>query len=377
MVSYTNKKVLMRVEFNVPLTKTGKISDDSRILAAIPSIKKILKEKPKQLILMFHLGRPKNRDNHLQTNVVAEHLETLLKRKVTKVNHCGEISIPDKYKLVVLENLRFYEGEKKGESKFAKRLADLADVYVNESFGTCHRKDASVFVVPKYFPKSNIVMGPLLKEEIKKLTQVQKSKDLTVIVGFAKISDKIQFLEKLLKKSKKVLIGGLVVFTFLKAQGLKVGKVKVAKEEVEFAKKIMDKYMDKLIFPVDFRGRDSNNKLLTVEYDSIPKDFIGFDLGFKSEKLFEEALKTSKLVFWNGPLGYFEKKPFDKTTNLLCEFFSNNKTKIKCVVGGGDTASAVKKSGFAKDFYHLSTGGGASLSFIEKGNLPALKWFKK
>ena len=377
MVSYKDKKVLMRVEFNVPLTKSGKISDDSRILSCIPSIKSILKDKPKQLILMFHLGRPKHNEKYLQTDVVANHLSELLKRKVVKVNHCGEIPIPENYKIVVLENLRFYKGEKTSDHKFAKRLASLADIYVNESFGTCHRKDASVFVVPKYFAKNKRVQGPLLKNEIKKLNVVRKSKDLTVIVGFAKISDKILFLEKLLRKSKKVLIGGLVVFTFLKAQGLSVGKVKVDPAEVEIAKQIMDKYIKKLIFPVDFRGRNKENKLLTVPFDKIPRDFIGYDVGPKSIILFKEALSTSKIVFWNGPLGYFEKKPFDKSTNDIAEYLSKNNKKLKTIVGGGDTASAVIKSGFSKDLYHISTGGGASLSYIEKGKLPALKWFKK
>lgn len=375
-MNYKNKKVLMRVEFNVPLTKTGKVADDTRISRAIPTIKKILADKPKQLILMFHLGRPKNNEKELQTDEVAKTLSKLLNRAVAKVNHCGEIGLLEKDKIVVLENLRFYPGEKKGDVKFAKQLADLADVYINESFGTSHRKDASMYVVPKYFDKNKREMGLLLKNEIKKLSLVEKSKNLTVIVGFAKISDKIKFLEKLLKKSEKVIIGGLVIFTFLKAQGLSVGGVKVDKDEMALAKKMLAKYGKKIIVPVDFRGEDKSGKLLTVPFDEIPAGFMGYDVGPKSVKLFCESLKQSKVVFWNGPLGYFEKKPFDKATNDVAKFLAENNLKVKTIVGGGDTASAVNKSGYADKFFHISTGGGASLSFIEKGDLPALKWFK-
>lgn len=375
-MKYTNKKVLMRVEFNVPLTKSGKISDDTRIRAVIPSIKDILKDKPKQLILMFHLGRPKNRDKIFETTVVAGHLATLLKRKVTKVNHCGELSLPDNYKIVVLENLRFYEGEKLGSAKFSKQLASLADVYVNESFGTCHRKDASMFVVPKYFDKNKRVMGPLVKTEIKKLGLVNRSTSLTTIVGFAKISDKIHLLDKLLKESKQMLMGGLVIFTFLKAQGLSVGTTKVLPAEVQIANRLINTHGSKIILPVDFRGRDASGKLITVPFDKIPRGFTGLDIGPKSIKLFSAALESSKVVFWNGPLGYFEKKPFDKGTNEIIKVLAMRSSKTKSIVGGGDTVSAVKKSGLAGKFYHISTGGGASLALIDKGTLPALKWFK-
>ncbi len=378
-MSFKDKKVLMRVELNVPLTKTGKISDDTRILSTLPSIKKILKENPKQLILMFHLGRPKDREKILQTDVVAKKLEELLNRKVEKVNHCGEEPITSKNKIIVLENLRFYDGEKKGTLAFAKQLKNIADVYVNESFGTCHRKDSSMYVVPKLFGKDKIFLGDLVKTEVSKLKLVEdsaKKKELTVIVGFAKISDKIMFLEKLLKKSNKVLVGGLVVFTFLKAKGLNIGRVTVDESEVAYAKTLLTKYSKKLVFPIDFKGLDGNNKLKTSSFDNIPSDFIGYDLGNKSIELFCKELDTSKVVLWNGPLGYFEKKPFDNATNKVSEFLSKNSKKINTIIGGGDTASAVKKSGFSEKLFHISTGGGASLEFIEKGTLPALKFFK-
>lgn len=372
-MKFTNKKVLVRVEYNVPLNKKGQITDNARILASIPTLKKILKDKPKQLIIMTHLGRPKleKLDKNLKTDVLAKELENLLKRKVTKVDHQGEEPLPDK-PIIFLENLRFDPGEKSGDTTFAKQLAELCDVYVNESFGTSHRKDASMYVVPKYVKKT--VAGELLQSEIKKLGEVTKSKDLTVIVGFAKISDKIVVLKKLLVKSKQVFIGGKVVFAFLKAQGLSIGDVEIDPADVKIAKSLLKKYSKKMIMPVDFVG-PKNGKKTTVDADAIPKGFLGFDVGPKTIELWKKELLKSKLVFWNGPLGFFEKKPYDKATNEITQFLAISNSSIKTIVGGGDTASAIKASGFAKDMYHISTGGGASLEFIEKnGKLPALKW---
>ncbi|MGM5483332.1 MAG: phosphoglycerate kinase [Nanobdellota archaeon] len=374
MARYTDKKVLIRVEFNVPLDKKGKIKDNSRIKRAIPTIKKILSQKPRQLIIMTHLGRPKNKETHLKTDILAKELETLLRRKVYKTDYCGENPLPTK-NIIMLENLRFYEGEKKGSRKFAKQLASLADIYVNESFGTCHRKDSSMYLVPQYFPENRRFAGELLKNEIKKLDKVNKSKNITVMVGFAKISDKIKILSKLLKKSDKTLIGGLVVFSFLKAKGYKVGKVECSEEDVQLAKKLLKKHADRIILPTDFTGKKGKRKY-ECSHDNIPDDFIGYDIGGNSIELFKNTLKSSKLVFWNGPLGYFEKKPFDHATNKISEYLAKNSQNIKTVIGGGDTASAVYESGFANKMYHISTGGGASLEYIEKGTLPALKWLK-
>ena len=374
-MTYKDKRVLVRVEYNVPLDKKGNITDNGRILASIPTLKAILKEKPKQLILVTHLGRPKEgQDNSfLKTDVLAKELEQILKRNVLKVDNHGEKELPSS-KIVFLENLRFDPREKKGNAAFAKQLASLCDIYVNESFGTSHRKDASMYVVPKYVKK--VIPGILLKDEVKKLKEVTSSKELTVIVGFAKVSDKIGVLKTLLKKAHKVFVGGKVLFAFLKAQDLDIGAVEVANEDVLIAKKLLKAYKKKILLPVDVTG-PLQGKKRTFLIDEIPNGFQGFDVGPKTIQLWKKELLKSKVVFWNGPLGFFEKPPFNIGTNEIAQFLAISSTSIKTIIGGGDTALAIKQSGFAKSFYHISTGGGASLEFIEKnGKLPALKSFR-
>lgn len=360
------KRVLIRVEYNVPL-KNGKITDDLRIKESIQTIQYILSKKPKQLIIATHIGRPKAKEKALSTQIVAKKLQSLLKRKVMHVNHAGEKPLPEA-EVVMLENLRFYEGEKKGDATFAKQLANTADIYVNESFGTCHRKDASMYVVPKYVKEK--YAGFLVEKEIQKLSEVlTPKKPFVVIIGFAKIADKIQILEKLLKKADKVLVGGAVIFSFLKAQGYEIGKGLCDEASVPIAKRLL-KYKSKLVFPIDITGIHKK-KIAKANYDQIPADFAGYDIGAASVTLFKEELAKAKTVFWNGPLGMFEKKPFDAATKSVARFLSKNKTKT--IVGGGDTAAAVK----GVKLYHISTGGGAALEFIQKGSLPALKWIKK
>lgn len=360
------KRVLIRVEYNVPL-KNGNIKDDKRIRESIPTIEFILSKKPKQIILMTHLGRPKERNPELSTKHLAKKLARLLKKKVTYVNHAGENPLPTS-EIILLENLRFYEGEQSGDPRFAKQLAKLGDFYVNESFGTCHRKDASMYVVPKFM--KDRYAGFLLEQEIKKLSLVLEPKrPFYTIVGFAKIGDKIKILEKLLKKSDKVFLAGAVVFNFLRAKGFETGASLVDEKSIEIAKKLL-KYEDKIIYPLDFVGLVNGN-LKTFNFSSIAKNFIGYDIGPKSINLFEKELANAKTIFWNGPLGMFEQKPFDKSTKVLGKYLSGLKNKT--IVGGGDTAAALKNF----KFYHSSTGGGAALEFIEKGSLPALKWIKK
>lgn len=360
------KRVLVRVEYNVPL-KNGKITDDSRIKASIPTLQYILSKKPKQLILMTHLGRPKGKDPALSTNVIVKRVSSLLKRKVIHANNV-EHPVLSSAEIIFLENLRFYDEEKKGNVAFSKKIAELGEVYVNESFGTCHRKDASMYVVPKYIKER--YAGFLLEKEIEKLSEaLAPKKPFYVLVGFAKIGDKIKILEKLLKKADKIILGGAIVFNFLRAKGFETGKSLIDENSITLAKKLL-KYENKLIFPVDFVGTEKN-KLKKYDFDNMPKEFIGFDVGPKSISLFKKELKKAKTILWNGPLGMFEKKPFDKATTSVAKFLS--KQKVKTIVGGGDTAAAVK----GVKLYHISTGGGASLEFIEKSTLPALKWVKK
>jgi len=374
MDTIKDKRILIRVDYNVPISNSGEILDNSRIKASISTIKKIIKKKPKQIIIITHIGRPKRKEKELRTDEVAKELEKLLNSKVKKVDHCGEGLIP-KDKIIFLENLRFYEGEKKGSKNFARQLAKLGDVYINESFGTTHRKDASMYATPKLFNKNKIILGENTKLEINKLSEVLNSKDLDVIVGFAKISDKIEILEKLMKRANRVFIGGKVIFAFMKAQGLEIGKVDIKEEDVKIAKKIIKKYSKKIIMPVDFAG-EKNGHVEICESDEIEPEFVGYDIGPKSVIYWEKLLSKSKLIFWNGPLGYFEKMPFDESTNKIAKYIS--KKKIKAIIGGGDTVSAIKKSGYDKKMYHISTGGGASLKFIEKnGKLPVLNLFGK
>ncbi|MFT4326196.1 MAG: phosphoglycerate kinase [Candidatus Woesearchaeota archaeon] len=368
---FKDKVVLVRVEYNVPLNKKGGITDTNRIDQSIPTIKKLLSYKPKQIILMTHLGRPKNQEKELKTDVVAKALEKKIGQKVTKVDDWGELGLP-KNKIVMLENLRFHPGEKSGDGTFAKHLARLADIYVNESFGTSHRKDASMYAVPKLFKPEHRFKGLLLEKEVEKLQEVSKSKSLCVLVGFAKIKDKLEILTALLEKADTVLIGGAVAFSFLKAKGFEVGKSLC--DDPETAKKLLKQYSKKIVLPVDIVGT-YRKQLRVYDVASMTKEFIGLDIGPESVALFSSYLDKSSLVFWNGPTGKFEEKPFDQSTKALAKHIA--KQNIKTVVGGGDTAYAISKTRYSKDMYHISTGGGASLAFIEKGKLDAISLVKQ
>jgi phosphoglycerate kinase len=369
---FEDKRVLVRVEYNVPLNKEGDITDNFRIKGSIPTLQKILSENPKQLVLMFHLGRPKNKETIFKTDKVAKELSKLLGEDVVKVDHCGEGIMPSS-RIVMLENLRFYEGEQAGDMTFAKQLAKLGDVYVNESFGTCHREDASMYAVPSLFSQNNRIGGYLLKNEVERLTEVANAKSLTTIVGFAKITDKLKIMEKLLQKCDKMLVGGAVAFSFLKAQGYEVGKSLCVDPEV--AGKLYNDNPGKIILPLDFVGKEGE-KIVSYDLGKMSPEFAGLDIGPKTVAKFEKELETSKLVFWNGPTGMFEVVPFDKSTNDLSAYLAKHKDKVRLVVGGGDTALAIAKSGFADQFYHISSGGGASLELIENGTLPALKYIE-
>lgn len=381
------KKVFLRVDFNVPLKKS-KISDDLRMQNALPTIKKILAAKPKQLIIGTHLGRPKPGSGKdvlepYTLKPIAKHLSKLLNKSV--YFHANALSpVEVTTKIVLLENLRFYEGEKKGSLSFAKLLASHAQIYVNDAFGTAHRKDASVYALAKLLPGG---IGLLMEKELKHVHLNQK-KPVVAIFGAAKIKDKLPILKKLLLKVDKVILGGGVVFTFLKAGNIEIGKSLVEEEMVVEAKKLLKKYSHKLIFPMDFVGStpakfakwnyySSNEKktfLKTVSVESIPKSIACYDVGPKSVKLFKAVLSNAKTVIWNGPLGVFEIKPYDKSTNNLIKFIAES--KLVSIVGGGDTASAIRKTKFVNKFTHISTGGGASLQLLAGVKLPAIEILK-
>ena len=373
------KKVLLRLDLNVPL-KNGKIQDDYRIKQSIKTIQKILSQQPKQLIIMSHLGRPKGRDEELSMKPIAKKLAQLIERPIYLHEDLTK-PIENPNPIVLLENLRFYEGEKKGSKRFARQLASFGEIYINDAFGVSHRKDASVYELAKLLPGT---IGPLIRKELKNV-HLNHKKPITVIFGAAKIKDKIKLLKTLLDKVDKVLLGGAVVFTFYKAMNLEVGKSLVEDEMLIEAKKILKKYSSKIILPVDIIITKPSNikkfnkltvserkKLLKiVDFDIIPKNQAGYDIGPKSIKLFKAIINNSKTIIWNGPLGLFEIKPFDKSTNEITKYLAmNKKTTIVC---GGDTASAIRKTAYAEEITHISTGGGASLELLGGKKLPAIK----
>ncbi len=382
------KKVLVRADLNVPL-KDGKVSDDTRIRESLPTIQYLLKKKA-IVILLSHLGRPKGVDDSLRMDPVAERLGKLLKSHVIKLDDCVGSEVDDALNemhdcdVVVLENVRFHDEEEANDDSFARSLAEIADFYVNDAFGSSHRAHASIVGVPKYLLSS---AGFLLQKEITMLSKaLSPKKPFVVVLGGAKVSDKIGVIENLARKADKILIGGAMMFTFLKAQGKGVGQSKLEQDKVSVARQLLKKYGKKIVLPVDVVVADkvdSKAKSKVVSCDAIPKAMIGLDIGPNTIKLFESELKKAKTVVWNGPMGMFEIAKFTRGTDSIAKVMA--KLKATTIVGGGDSVAAVQKLGLAKKFSHVSTGGGASLEFLEGKTLPgvaalrenAKRWFRK
>ena len=369
----SDKRVLLRADFNVPI-KDGKIVDDTRIRMALPTIEYLLRKKA-SVIIMSHLGRPKGKVvAELSLLPVAKRLSNLLGVKVGLVKG---FEILDGFDVCLLENLRFDPREKEGDLGLAKKLAGLADVYVNDAFGTAHRKDASVYGVPKYLPSA---MGLLVEKEIDNIMgKVENPKrPFVAIIGGAKISDKIGVVDNLLKRADKVLIGGAMIFTFYKALGYPVGKSLCEDDMVCVARKILRKGKDKIVLPVDVVVSSKFEKaenVRTVSFDSIPKGYFGLDIGRKSIEEFSSIVLKAKTIAWNGPMGEFEVSPFDKGTNLVAKAVAESGGFS--IVGGGDSVSAVVRSGFEKKINHISTGGGASLVLFEGKELAGILALKR
>ena len=380
-INVAGKRVLVRVDFNVPQDKkTGEITDDTRIKAALSTIRYLIDVKAK-VILCSHLGRPKGVTPELSLKPVAVRLAKLLGKPVQTADDCvgpkaeaAAAALKDG-EVLLLENLRFHDEEEKNDPAFAKSLASLAEVYVNDAFGTAHRAHASTAGVTKYLPA---VAGFLMEKELeylgKALTNPQRP--FTMIVGGAKVSDKITMLENILPKVDALVIGGGMANTFLKAQGYDVGKSKVEDEQLDFARGLVAKAKAKgvhFLLPTDAVAAekfDAASPSQTVAVDKIPKDWQMLDIGPETVKRFSEEIKKSRTVVWNGPLGVFEFPAFAKGTQAIAALLSTlNATTI---IGGGDTAAAVEQQGLAGKMTHVSTGGGASLEFLEGKTLPGV-----
>jgi 3-phosphoglycerate kinase len=368
------KRLLVRVDFNVPL-RDGKITDDTRLRESLPTIQYLIENNAK-IILMSHLGRPKGKvSEELRMDVVAERLSQLLHRDIEKVNDCvGEdvktvANALHEGDILMLENLRFHQGEEANDEVFAEQLAELADIYVNDAFGASHRAHASVVAITKFLPS---YAGLLLQKEIEVLTKVLESpeKPFIAVLGGAKVSDKINLIKNLLPKVDSLLIGGAMMFTFLKAQGKEVGKSLVEEEKIDVAKQLLQN--KKIIIPVDVVVANNAESKETgfVTADKISPEKMGLDIGPKSVQLFKEKISRAKTIFWNGPLGMFEVDIFAQGTSEIASAIAASNAIT--VVGGGDTVAAADKLGLKNKFTHVSTGGGAMLKFLEGKELPAI-----
>ncbi|MDP2652725.1 MAG: phosphoglycerate kinase [Candidatus Omnitrophota bacterium] len=381
-IDLKNKKVIIRVDFNVPLDKSLKITDDRRIRAALPTIQYALEQKAAKVILMSHLGRPDGQvEEDARLTPVAQQLEKLLGQKVLKLDDCigpqvKEAVQKSSEKVILLENLRFHKGETKNFPDFAKELASLADIYVNDAFGTAHRAHASTEGVTKHLPS---VAGFLLEKEVDYLSKAidNPQKPLVVILGGAKVSDKIMLIENLLGRADAILIGGGMAYTFLKAQGKSIGNSKLEADKVETAKTILEKAKQakvNILLSEDFVitrefEKPQERKIAAGE---IADGWMGVDIGPETRKKFKDVLATAKTIVWNGPVGVFEINEYAEGTREIAEFVSRLKG-VTSIVGGGDTAAAVGKFNCEAGMTHISTGGGASLEFLEGKELPGVK----
>jgi phosphoglycerate kinase len=376
-IDVSGKKVLVRVDFNVPIDK-GKVADDSRIRAALPTIE-YLREKGSRVILCSHLGRPKGKpDDKFRMDPVAKRLSGLLGSEVEKIDDCVGPQAENAAnrlapgKVLLLENTRFHQGEKDNDPAFASQLAKLADLYVNDAFGAAHRAHASTSGVARYLPA---VAGLLMEKEIDTLDRLLENPDhpFAAIFGGAKISDKIGVIDRLLGSLDLLLIGGGMANTFFKSEGIQVGRSVVEEGNLETAKRIIARAMNKAVLPVDVivaESFDAEAKHQAVHAEEIPPEMYVMDIGPGTIHLLKEKLRGVKTVVWNGPLGVTEMKPFAAGTEAMARFLADFKA-IR-VIGGGDTAAVISRLGLEKKMTHVSTGGGAFLEYVEGKELPGI-----
>ncbi|WP_453993900.1 phosphoglycerate kinase [Bacillus nitroreducens] len=380
-IDVKGKRVFCRVDFNVPM-QDGKVTDETRIRAALPTIEHLRKEGAK-VILASHLGRPKGQAvEELRLDPVAKRLGEHLGIEVRKTNEAygpeveQVISEMNEGDVLLLENVRFYPGEEKNDPELAKQFAALADVYVNDAFGAAHRAHASTAGIAEHLPA---VAGILMEKEIEVLGKALSNPErpFTAIVGGAKVKDKIGVIENLLEKVDNLIIGGGLAYTFVKAQGHEIGKSLLEEDKIDLATQFMNKAKEKGVnfyMPVDVKvaddfSNDANTKIVPIE--EIPSDWEALDIGPKTQELYRDVILNSKLVIWNGPMGVFELEAFANGTKAVGQALADA-TDTYSVIGGGDSAAAVEKFGLADKMSHISTGGGASLEFMEGKELPGV-----
>lgn len=385
--NFKGKRALIRVDFNVPLDAQYTITDDTRMTAAIPTIKKIL-EDGGSVILMSHLGRPKEGpDEKYSLKHIITHLSKLVDTRVLFASDC----IGDEAKslakslkageVLLLENLRFYKQETAGTESFAQELASLGDVFVNDAFGTAHRAHASTTIIAKFFPNDK-VFGYVMANELENINKVlnKADKPFTAIMGGAKVSGKILIIDKLLDKIDNLIIGGGMAYTFIRAQGGKVGSSLVEEDKLDIALKILSDAKAKgvtIFIPVDTIAASSfsnDASKQTVDIKTIPDGFMGLDIGPESEKIFAEVIYNSKTILWNGPMGVFEMSNYEHGTKAIAEaIVVATKKGAYSLIGGGDSVAAINKYKLVNDVSYVSTGGGALLEYIESGSLPGVQ----
>ncbi|WP_099361575.1 phosphoglycerate kinase [Fredinandcohnia onubensis] len=380
-IDVKGKRVFCRVDFNVPM-QDGQVTDETRIRAALPTIEHLRKEGAK-VILASHLGRPKGKAvDELRLDPVAKRLGERLGIEVRKTNEAygpeveQTISEMNEGDVLLLENVRFYPGEEKNDPELAKQFAALADVYVNDAFGAAHRAHASTAGIAEHLPA---VAGFLMEKEIEVLGKALSNPErpFTAIIGGAKVKDKIGVIENLLEKVDNLIIGGGLAYTFVKAQGHEIGKSLLEEDKIDLATQFMNKAKEKGVnfyMPVDVKvaddfSNDANTKIVPIE--EIPSDWEALDIGPKTAELYRDVILNSKLVIWNGPMGVFELDAFANGTKAVGQALADA-TDTYSIIGGGDSAAAVEKFGLADKMSHISTGGGASLEFMEGKELPGV-----
>jgi len=381
-IDVKNKKVFVRADLNIPLDDNGDITDETRIISSLPTIDYLIKNNAK-IILASHLGRPKGKFvEKLKMDPVAKTLEKHLGIEIKKTNKVTSDEVKNKIKdlksgdVLLLENLRFDPREKSNDDSFSRELAELADIYVNDAFGTSHRRHASMVGICKHIPS---VMGFLLEKELSTLSSLLEKPDhpFIAILGGSKISDKIGVVKSLLNVVDTIIAGGGMCYTFLKSIGYEIGNSLLEEDMIEYCKQVLDEFENigkKFILPEDTIVAKEFNKdsiFKTVKIDKIPKGWMGLDIGLKTINKYKEEILRAKTIFWNGPMGVFEWESFEKGTKEIA--FAVVESEAQSVVGGGDTIAAIKKYNVADKISYITTGGGASLKFLEGVKLPAVE----